>query len=108
MFSASTSRSAYRRTATIPAPSLPPGQTFAAVGPRRATRWHRALTPSQTCSQRVLMLNRIRWRLAAEIIDPTFAHGVRYWHKADIPSALHMPAFGGKADMTFCVAHVCL
>ena len=26
---------------------------------------------------------------------------VRYWHKADIPLvALHMSAFGGKADMT--------
>jgi hypothetical protein len=24
---------------------------------------------------------------------------VRYWHKADIASALHMSAFGGKADM---------
>ena len=31
---------------------------------------------------------------------------VRYWHKADIPSALHMSAFGGKADMAFCTAHV--
>ena len=24
---------------------------------------------------------------------------VRYWHKADMPSALHMSAFGGKADI---------
>ena len=24
---------------------------------------------------------------------------VRYWHKADISSALHMSAFGGKADI---------
>ena len=26
---------------------------------------------------------------------------VRYWHKADMPSALQMSAFGGKADMAF-------
>ena len=26
---------------------------------------------------------------------------VRYWHLADIDSALHMSALGGKADMTF-------
>ena len=32
---------------------------------------------------------------------------VRYWHKADIACALHMSAFGGKADMPFCAAHVC-
>ena len=32
---------------------------------------------------------------------------VRYWHKADIASAPHMSAFGGKADMTFCTANVC-
>ena len=25
---------------------------------------------------------------------------VRYWHKADILVALHMSAFGGKADIT--------
>ena len=31
---------------------------------------------------------------------------VRYWHKADMRSALHMSAFGGKADMTFCAANV--
>ena len=24
---------------------------------------------------------------------------VRYWHLADMPSALHMSAFGGKADI---------
>ena len=24
---------------------------------------------------------------------------VRYWHKADMASALHMSAFGDKADM---------
>ena len=27
---------------------------------------------------------------------------VRFWHLADIQVALHMSAFGGKADMTFC------
>ena len=27
---------------------------------------------------------------------------VRYWPKADIASAPHMSAFGGKADMTYC------
>ena len=32
---------------------------------------------------------------------------VRFWHKADIPSALHMSAFGGKADIGFCAANVC-
>ena len=32
---------------------------------------------------------------------------VRYWHKADMASALHMSAFGGKADMTFCAARFC-
>ena len=32
---------------------------------------------------------------------------VRYWHKADIAVvALHMSAFGGKADMPLCTAHV--
>ena len=32
---------------------------------------------------------------------------VRYWHKADMTlSALHMSAFGGKADMAFCTANV--
>jgi hypothetical protein len=50
---------------------------------RRSCRWHRALTRSQTCPQRVLILNRVRWRLAAEITDPTFMN-VRFWHKADI------------------------
>src|SRR5262245_2339161 len=29
-------------------------------------------------------------------------HHVRFWPKADITSALHMSAFGGKADMTSC------
>ena len=24
---------------------------------------------------------------------------VRYWHKADMPSSLHMSAFEGKADI---------
>ena len=33
---------------------------------------------------------------------------VRLWHKADIASALHMSAFGGKADMGWCTANVCL
>jgi hypothetical protein len=56
-------------------PIIAAWQTFAAVGQGRANRWHRAFTPSQTCSQRVLILNRIRWRLAAEVIDPAF---VRY------------------------------
>ena len=32
---------------------------------------------------------------------------VRYWHKADMGFALHMSAIRGKADMTFCAAHVC-
>ena len=27
--------------------------------------------------------------------------------KRTCPSALHMSAFGGKADMAFCAAHVC-
>ena len=27
--------------------------------------------------------------------------------KRTSPSALHMSALGGKADMTFCTAHVC-
>ena len=27
------------------------------------------------------------------------ALNVRYWHKADMPVAPHMSAFGGKADM---------
>ena len=31
---------------------------------------------------------------------------VRYWHKADMGCAPHMSAFGGKADMPFCTAHV--
>ena len=31
---------------------------------------------------------------------------VRYWHLADIVSAPHMSAFGGKADMPFCTAYV--
>ena len=31
---------------------------------------------------------------------------VRYWHKADIPFAPHMSAFGGKADMGCCSANV--
>ena len=32
---------------------------------------------------------------------------VRYWHIADIGLvALHMSAFGGKADMTLCAANV--
>ena len=26
---------------------------------------------------------------------------VRYWHKTDMPCALHMSAFGGKADTWF-------
>ena len=26
---------------------------------------------------------------------------VRYWHLADMASALHMSAFGGKADILF-------
>ena len=30
----------------------------------------------------------------------------RYWPKADIDVAFDV-AFGGKADMTFCTAHVC-
>jgi hypothetical protein len=29
---------------------------------------------------------------------------VRYWPKA---AALHMSAFGGKADITFCAAYIC-
>ena len=33
---------------------------------------------------------------------------VDYWHKADIPSALHMSALGGKADMPCSTANVCL
>ena len=33
-----------------------------------------------------------------------FPNHVRYWHKADMPSALHMSAFGGKADMASCTA----
>ena len=33
-------------------------------------------------------------------------HNVRYWHKADMPSAPHMSAFGGKADMAYCTANV--
>src|SRR4030095_4670753 len=32
---------------------------------------------------------------------------VRYWPKQTWASALHMSAFGGKADMTFCNANVC-
>ena len=36
------------------------------------------------------------------------ARNVRYWHKADMPVALHMSAFGGKADMAYCTANVCL
>ena len=31
---------------------------------------------------------------------------VRYWHIADIDCALHMSAFGGKADMTFMQLHM--
>ena len=31
---------------------------------------------------------------------------VRYWHKADIPSAPHMSAFGGKADIAIIGGHV--
>ena len=31
---------------------------------------------------------------------------VRYWHKADIAIAPHMSAFGCKADMPYCTAHV--
>jgi len=30
---------------------------------------------------------------------------VRFWPKADVPSAPHMSAFGGKADMAYCDAH---
>ena len=33
---------------------------------------------------------------------------VRYWHLADIHLRPRMSAFGGKADMTYCGAHVCL
>ena len=32
---------------------------------------------------------------------------VRYWHKADMALAAIDVAFGGKADMTFCIANVC-
>ena len=32
---------------------------------------------------------------------------VRYLHKVDYQVAPHMSAFGGKADMPFCTAHVC-
>jgi hypothetical protein len=31
---------------------------------------------------------------------------VRLWPIADMAIALHMSAFGGKADMTFCAANV--
>ena len=31
---------------------------------------------------------------------------VHTWHKADIPSCAAMSAIGGKADMTYCDAHV--
>jgi hypothetical protein len=34
------------------------------------------------------------------------AADVAYWHLADI--ATQMSAFGGKADMAFCIANVCL
>ena len=38
---------------------------------------------------------------------PVTVLDVRYWHLADMSSAPHMSAFGGKADMTFCTANVC-
>jgi len=34
--------------------------------------------------------------------------GVRFWPKADIPKNAIDVAFGGKADMPFCIAYVCL
>ena len=35
-----------------------------------------------------------------------YKRDVRYWHIADMGRALHMSAFGGKADMAYCTAHV--
>jgi hypothetical protein len=32
---------------------------------------------------------------------------VRYWSKADMPKNAIDVAIEGKADMTFCTAHVC-
>ena len=31
---------------------------------------------------------------------------VRFWRSADMPIKPSMSAFGGKADMPFCAAHV--
>ena len=38
---------------------------------------------------------------------PNFQFSSRPSSKRTWPSALQMSAFGGKADMTFCTAHVC-
>jgi hypothetical protein len=38
---------------------------------------------------------------------PTRLMIVRYWPKADMPKNAIDVAFGGKADMPFCTAHVC-
>ena len=45
-------------------------------------------------------------RSSPRLIVTTARQNVRYWHKADIPSCT-MSAFGGRADITFCAAHVC-
>jgi len=37
----------------------------------------------------------------------SITRNVRYWPKADIASCTDMSAFGGKADMPVCTAHVC-
>ena len=42
----------------------------------------------------------------AVLVASPLSNNVRYWHIADIRSALHMSAIGGKADMPFCTAYV--
>jgi hypothetical protein len=40
-------------------------------------------------------------------IDRLYAADTKYWHKADIPGAPHMSAFGGKADIVSASQNVC-
>ena len=49
----------------------------------------------------------LSFSLRSPLTKPPSVIDVRYWHKADMRFALHMSAIEGKADMTFCTAHVC-
>jgi hypothetical protein len=45
-------------------------------------------------------------RFWSKAVRPRTARNVRFWPIADIATAAHMSAFGGKADGPFCGANV--